>query len=337
MDDPFTEFGSGMLEENSTWAGSCAASSLQAANGSGLPPSIDIAVRVSQIFITIFRTILGVTLNGLIVALIVTSKELKNISSVITIQIASVNVVLTVVFSSSVVNNIAGQWILGLDVCIASGFLIVLLSHVRNNLVIAFALERFALVFFPFHYPKYRRRVVAVLCASSWFLSLVNSVLLLPPLLDCYEYWETIFCSYSLLCNDNCLWYHTAFLTTHIAPAIFIPAVCFTAIYAKWCKIRFRGNRQTREEKGMSDQDWRALKTFLLLLLPSLLMTYIVPLVASRMTPIPSFVWNYLMQKLGLNAMTATVLADAIIILRNGDVRDALKTMVKGIKEKFMK
>ena len=46
MVEPF-ESGSGTLEENSSL--SCAASSLQAANGSGLLPNIDIAVRVFQV------------------------------------------------------------------------------------------------------------------------------------------------------------------------------------------------------------------------------------------------------------------------------------------------
>ena len=325
-----------MLEENSTL--SCAASSLQAANGSGLPHNIDIAVRVFQVIFTIFRSILGVILNGLMILLIAKSKELRNLSFAIAIQLTSADLLLTAIFSLTVVNNIANQWILGLNICIASGFVIVMLSHVRDNLIIAFALERFALVFFPFQYPEYRRRVVVALCIASWLLGLVNSIVLLPPLLDCYKFHIAyLLCNYSRSCNNHCHIYHFVFVVTHIAPVIFIPAVCFTALYIKGRKIRHQVMSMEGEENGrMSDSDWRALKTFIILVLPSFLVVSTVLWSASGNSSAPSAT-KYFLHKLGANVVGTVVVTDAIIILKNADVKEALNKMVRELKKKFVR
>ena len=332
-----SESGSGMLEENSTWTTSCATSTLQAANGSGLPPDVDIAIRVFQVTFTILRSIFGLMLNGLVVFLIARYRELKNVSFAIAIQIAAVNLLLTGIYSLSVVSNSAGRWILGTDICIATGFLVVMLVHVRDNLILVFALDRFSLVFVPFHYPKYSRRVVIALCASSWLLGLLNSVIVLPPLLDCYKYNAVyLLCNYSQFCNSRCHIYHFVLIITHLAPVIVIPTVCFTALYIKGRKIRRQVTSMTGEGNGrMSDKDLRALKTFIFLLLPSFMASSTALWSVSGNSSTPPAV-TYVLYKLGANLVGAVVIADAIVILRNADVREVLHKLVGELKEKFM-
>jgi len=194
-----------MLEENSTWTATCAASSLQAANGSGLPPDVDVTVRVIQATYIIFQSTIGVMLNGLIVLLIVISKKLRNVSFATAIQIAIGSLVLISSNLLTVFNIIAGRWIMGLPFCIINGFLSFMLNYIRSMLVFVFSLDRFALIFVPFNYSKYSKRVVTVLCVLFWCVSFITPLVIIPPFLDCYQYIESVSsCTYSRYCSSNC-------------------------------------------------------------------------------------------------------------------------------------
>ena len=333
MDESFGESGSGMLEENSTWSASCAASSLQAASGSGLPPNIDIAVRVFQVTFTLLQSTFGVVLNGLVVVLIVTSKKLRNVSFAIAIQIAIVDLFLTIGSNFlPVFNSMSGRWIMGLPFCIVIAFLSFVLYYSRAALILVFSLDRFALVFVPFDYPRYSKRVVLILCVLFLCFSFINSFVLLPPFLDCYQFHLTsLSCAYSPYCNSNCKIFNHILLM-HAVPLTLLPAVFFTALFIKGRKIRQQDTSMTGENTGMTDKDWRAIKTFILILLPSFLPAIVNFSPLYRNSSLP-FVAKNLMGKMVSSIASLIVIVDPFIILSNADIKEALKMMIKKIKD----
>ena len=331
MENSNFESGSGMLEENSTWTASCAASTLQAANGSGLPPDVDIAVRVFQVTFTIFRSIFGLMLNALVIALVITSKKLRNASFAIATQIAIVNLLEIPGVSLSIVDNIAGRWIMGVPFCVANAFLSFMLGYTRTTLIFIFSLDRLFSVFIPFHYPKYSRSVVFTLCVLFWCFGFINPLMVIPSFLDCYQYNRAVLsCTYSQHCSHNCEIFYRV-LVVHSVPVTILPAVFFTALFIKGRKIRRQVISMTGENKGMTDEDWRAIKTFILLLLPSFLPAIINISPLYRKSSLP-FVVKNLLGKTVANIASLVVVVDPIIILRNADVKETLNAMMEKIK-----
>jgi len=295
-----------MSEDNSTWTATCAASSLEAANGSGLPPNIDLTVRVAQVAFTVFLALLELVLNGLVVVLIVA------------------------------INSVAGRWIMGLPYCIANGFLSFMLYYIRASLILIFSLDRFASVFVPFHYPKYRKRVVTVLCMLFWGFSFLNSLIMIPPFLDCYNYIESLVSCYnSPSCSSHCEIFNYT-LAAYVALVTILPAIFFTALFIKGRKIRRQVTNLTGENTGMTREDWRAIKTFILLLLPSFLQATVALSPLYRRSSLP-FAAKNLLGKIVGNTASLVVLVDPIIILRNADVKAVLKTMIERIKGYYKK
>ncbi len=206
-EDPLTDSASGEPIVNSSITLSCAASSLQANHSSPFPPDVEIVLRSVQVLVGIFRDILGILLNSLVIILVVKFKKLKNISFGIAVQIAIVNILLTLQYSCNTIHVAAGRYIFGSNLCIASAFILLTLFYLRNFLILTFALDRFASVFIPFHYPKYRHRIVTAICITFFCMSLGNSIIITPPFLDCYELIRnTEICTFSRSCNH---FYHT--------------------------------------------------------------------------------------------------------------------------------
>jgi len=81
----------------------------------------------------------------------------------------------------------------------------------------------------------------------------------------------------------------------------------------------------------MTDEDWRAIKTFILLLLPFFLPAIVGLSPLYRRSSFP-FVAKNLIGKIVAHTSSLTVIADPVIIVRNADVKEAFKAMIKKIK-----
>ncbi len=331
IEDQVSDYGSGLLEDNTTL--SCAASSLQANHTSPFPPDVDIAVRSVQVLFDIFRTILGIFLNGLVIFIVAKFKKLQNVSFSIAVQIALANVFLTISYCLVTINLIAGRWILGLNLCIIIGFVLLTFFYLRNSLILVFALDRFASVFIPFHYPKYSKKIVTLLCILFWCLSFANSLIIIPPILDCYHLINnSVLCSYSYRCSANCQVFQYVQILTHYVPTLLIPPVIFAALYIKGRKIRQQHNNMLGQNPIMTEEDWRALKTFSLLVTLAIIFT--VAIIGDQAISY-QFPQSSPVSKVFSVLYTFLVVADPIIILKNADVREVLGILVKSLKEKI--
>ena len=88
------------------------------------------------------------------------------------------------------------------------------------------------------------------------------------------------------------------------------------------------------ENTGMTDKDWRATKTFILLLLPSFLPALVIFSPLYRKSSLPFMAKNLLGKMVGNIASLVVVVDSVIIILGNVDIKEALKIVIKKRKSR---
>lgn len=329
--------GSGAMEGNSSLTSTCAVRSLQAANGTILPLPVAVSARVFQILYCCLQGVLGIFLNILIIFLILKFKKLQTTSSAIAIQLAIANLMLTVTYHiPSVLNHIVGRWILDLEFCILAGAILLMLTSLRTLLIFSFSLDRFALVFAPFFYPKYSRLITLSMCTMAWTISVVIGLVNIPPIFDCYIFSEPImFCTFSSRCGGSCRIIQMLFFTVLLLPSQGISVGFFLALYLKGRKIRRIETKMLGlTRRRMTDQDWRALRTFLMLFVAVFMVTF-PPNIFIGIINMYGRVVRTLAVQLASDIVALLVVTDPIIIMRNADFKEAFNTWIKPLKDFF--
>ena len=193
-------------------------------------------------------------------------------------------------------------------------------------------------MFAPFNYPKYSHKIITILCVVLWSLGIATAIIPIPPLLDCYTVREpTLSCGYSTSCNKSCVIFYLVVMATHFVPTMFIPVGFFLALYIKGRKIRRQeANMLGLNSRNMSEQEWRATKTFVLLFVGIFMLTF-PPLIIIFLFLRYGSVAQTLAAQLAYNILHLVVITDPIIILRNADVREALEKLIKEFKDSHCK
>jgi len=213
----------------------CAAKHLASSNASSSSLEDMYALR-SYLFCFYFLIlVLGGSLNGTVIWLVGKYSKLRTPDLAITLQIIGVNLALLffLVFLS-LINIAAGKWILGSYVCVIQGFLHVLLTNVRQFLLVAMALERFLLVFIPYEYPKYQVRAAFLFSCVCWSAAVVVNLPFLPGILDCYSFATFNYnCVLQGSCSNTCQ--HAKYIkyAMVLLPSFVLPVIMYSAMYIK--------------------------------------------------------------------------------------------------------
>ncbi len=327
--DNSTEFGS--EEYNYTFINSsCIAGNfLDYRDSSTTPTSMAIFARVIQTLYGFSLVIIGALLNALVLFLVARHKKLRTVSFGIAFQLATVNLLSSIGYGiPTVINHLAGFWILGYDFCIVSGFILYFLINVRILLIFLFAIDRFSYVFIPFSYPKHNGKVIIIMSVLAWSLGISFNILNLPSAFDCYSFKEdTMTCAINTECNTtNCSIIFYIFFTVIIIPAILISIGLFAALYYKGKMIRKQDLKMGISSSLITEQEWRAMKTFILLFLAIFIETIppFILLPAAELLERGS-VAKVLVKLLGIDLLIALVMTDPIIILKNPDFKKFIK------------
>ena len=88
--------------------------------------------------------------------------------------------------------------------------------------------------------------------------------------------------------------------------------------------------------RNMSEQEWRAMKTFVLLLVGIFLVAFPPIIITTLLLRFGSVVQT-LAAKLAFNILYLIVITDPIIILKNADVREAFEKLIKEFKDSYSK
>ena len=305
---------------------SCADLSLQS-NGTLLPSALDITIRVSLGLYFSLRNIIALALNGLIVFLVIKFKSLRTFSFGIAAMLATTNLCVSLLSTVRVFNAFAGQSIFDANLCVASAYLVLAIFSYRNALLLVFSVDRFANVFAPFNYPKYSRSISGILCALTYSIGFTVFTTAIP--MDCYTYLPSIFtCIISADCSTNCKILNSLNIVYQI-PLKIIPILCFIALYMKGRKIRQHDAKLLGS--NLTLQEWRALKTFMVLFVavflvntPPIFLLYVAGFVEPT--------GQAILQQIATVFAGVLSVTDAIVILKNADVKECLGKLIIQLK-----
>ena len=112
-----------------------------------------------------------------------------------------------------------------------------------------------------------------------------------------------------------------------------VPAVLFLAMYMQGRKIRRKESAMLGlEKKTVSDQDWRAIRTFSLLFVGVFVIIFI-PFVLFEMALVFEEVSQTVLRRLSYVILSTHIVVDPVIIMRNGDIKVAMNMAKEEVLE----
>ncbi len=290
-------------------------------------------------FVTLFP--FSICLTTFTIFLILKFKHLRQTTFLLALQLVIVDLVLALTFTPlSILGAVNGRWVLGLSFCRVVYTEIVFVYQFRGWLMFVFVCDRFFTVFIPFHYHKYRNKIILSLIAGVLFMIVV--ALIIPLALDCSgfdrETWICLgFANEGCPNKSTCQIYATiAILMGNIGGSV-VPMLMYIALFIKAKRIRKQLSTSVDSTIDLEQRkrDRKANVTFLTLFLSLFgvsfppLFVYIfnnnilVPL--GVQPPEVLLVITYILQMLYL----ILPITDSIAIMRNPEVRKALQIIKK--------
>ena len=317
---------------------SCAAESIQGPVELPYPETLVMVVRILQCILSLLVFVVGCGLNILVVILVAKYKKLQTLSFGIALQIVALDLVLAFMYGFSLPNSIANRWLFGEHVCSLIGVIVLVIVLVRTAVLCIFVIDRFLLVFFPFSYPKHQIVTVVALSALAWLFSLAVAVV--GYFLDCYTFIaNNWWCFLNVGCNRNCSALQTAVHLVLTAPCIIVPIVLYTLLFMKAKKAKAA---MTSAAAGMDGpklaNDWKATITFFLMFLTVFVLTLpnlvIVFVLRVQYDKVEMPLVLYLLSVAATRLLSLLPISDAVLILRNGDVREVVREILEKMVQK---
>lgn len=309
---------------------SCLATTLQTASVLPFSTALVIAMRILQVVVFFTFATFGSVLNGLFLYLFYKHKKLQTPSFAVALQIAVLNLLLSLVlYTSLAISSVTDRLLQVEAVCAFLGFFLYLAIPLRVSLIFVLVVDRFLLVFAPFWYPKKETKFVVAFSLLSYGVMLLVSILFLPGVMDCIGYSEiSRACSVNYVCGLPCQILHRVQAMIYGLLSI-VPVFLYGCLYHKARKI----GKEPAANIGdsTSKRQWKATITFFLLFLTLSIVTWpgIVLSIVSRSLPLSPA--SYVLNSLRRFLFALLVITDPIVLMRNSDVKEALQLL----KEKF--
>ena len=293
------------------------------------PELLSLVVRCVLILYYMYVCFFGVALNIWTPYLVWKFKSLRNLSFYFAVQISILNIFssLFIIFPS-LVSVTANEWLLGEPMCILLGAVHTIAISLRAILMMILVLDRFCLVFMPYWYPRNRAKIMYTLLPIGYLIAALAPIPF--GVLDCYAFstasWN---CQWTDSCSHECARARQIYGLSLLVPMNIIPVLLYAALHCK--ARRVRRQMQTAQDTAPNDQEskreWRATITFSLLFLDTILLSVIpgvISLIANEATDSFDSIWFYLIDSITVNVFLLLRVLDAIFILRNRDIKDAL-------------
>ena len=324
---PFS--GNELEEDNDSLT--CVDKFLEASANSTLSSSVSISSRVLQVLYLILVLTSGTILNSLVVYLVSRSKKLRTRAFAVAVQIALANLIIITLFGIPLLLRlINGQTFFSIEICIVEGCIMHILVDVRILLVFLYSLDRFASVFAPFMYPRHSLKLTVLNSMLAWLVVIVSNVLGMTHILDCYTLSnDGLVCTINMTCSIRCKVFQLTYTLAVLFPAMISSLIFITAMYIKGKKFRQRDAEMMGAARNQWSNEWKALKTFLLLTL-SVIVVNLSIIVLLMLTQLENYPLKTLSVKLVVNVLIFYLIIDPIVILRNADFKEELvKTLRK--------
>lgn len=285
-------------------------------------------------------------LNGFLVFLIATVKSLHQTAYFLTLQVVVIDLLLTVIATPvSTVGALAGKWTMGPEFCSISLFFLHILRHSRYWMMFVFVTDRFCSIFFPFSHRRHQQKIAIGLSLVAWSVSFFFAVL--PLILDCEGFSRvTFYCTGGDGCTNRYYCQSSRIVTTLITNIVgsLLPLIMYICLFVKAKKMQKMIRRMSTTSKSEEDtknnrkRDWRVNVTFFWLflalfginLVPFLLFVFGMSLISGIGLQIPS---EYAISTIIFRSLYNILpLVDAISIMRNADIQQAIKFITKSKK-----
>ena len=305
--------------------------------------SISFIVTTIQAIAVTLIAVTGLVLSVFLACVIILEKKLHRRSFIIGLQIVFLDIgFIVLVQIPLIVTASARDWVFGSALCQMLGALSLFVATWRWPVMFILTLDRFLSVFKPFHYTKHANKIMFLLSIIALIASVGVS---LVPLSDfgCYHFQETaLTCLISWECkNILCFLYYIFISGLVFTIGGIAPLIMYLAMYIKARKIAKRYVRAvgpieeepTNPPQKITSEDKRASVTILILFISLIGLTtpfYLVVAVYEFCAILGINLPRILILFYFLNNIYyALPIADAIVIMKNKDVKGVLKKILK--------
>ena len=192
---------------------------------------------------------------------------------VLTVSNICYSIVRCIFYTVAVIN---GEWPLGKPSCYVVGTIMFFLAILRFTFVLAFSVDRFGTVVFPFKYSPHSTMVAAVIFTVGSVYGVVTSVVFCTRVFGCYNLdgFDYV-CIFQVHCSEiNCFVYIVLNILILITSGILLPLVFNVIVFYRAKKLRTTlacgtiGNVEMSGscEASTRNQDTKAMTTIALLL-----------------------------------------------------------------------
>lgn len=300
-------------------------------------------VRIIQTVVYILLIPPTIALNTFVIYLIAKFKSLHNRAMYLALQIVVIDLIHGTVNSSLIwITAVANQWLFGNAGCQILAFIVYSLRSARWILMLVFTIDRLLTVFLPFHYHKHASKIALAMSTTGWTIALLKGLIPVQGILGCYTFTVglakcDIFCTTVRKCEI-----YIAFSSAFDIATGLVCVLLYTILFCKAKQLKKKTEiLQTKKKIEISASDKHAAVTFLILficLLGSALPIYLLSIIvryildAAEVRP-PAWI-AYLFTACRI-LVQMLVIIDPITILRNRDMRAAMHTLRKKVKQKF--
>ena len=332
-----------------------------------LPSSIHPAVDYVQASVVLVTMVLGISTNAYVVFLVGRYKMLQKMAFFLTLQIIVAHLIFScTVLPFMFVTSLLGEWRLGDFMCQFLGSIHDLVITSRYLLTLVWTMDRVISVFCPFFHMQHGGKVAIGNSVLSWIFSVVRVVTSLRGVLNCTNYVPAFkMCSGAPFCSSVCQ-AHTVFFATVLAVfGVVIPFFLYVMLFLKANvtkrKIRklfpkpiqvapisvsvsseptataanveeVHVDRSESVHEGYAHNN-RAAITFLILtavIIGCALPPYIIYVVQNILGANSPPIVTILQIIVGRTLIYSLAAADPIIIMRNRDVREVIRSKMCG-------
>ena len=317
---------------------------------------VDIILAISFIVTTIqavIVTLIGVTglvLSIFLACVIILEKKLHTRPFIIGLQIVFLDIGFIVLVQIPVIVTASTRnWVFGSALCQMLGALSLFVAAWRWPVMFILTLDRFLSVFKPFHYTKHANKIMFSLSIIAFIASVGVSLVPLSEF-GCYHFNDAaLTCAISWECkNILCFLYYIFISGLVFTIGGIAPLIMYIAMYIKGRKIAKRNDADigyiegepTNNSKNNTSHDKNASITILILFVsliglttPYYTVIYLVyELFAIFGINLPSL---HIVFFASNNFYYALPIADAIVIIKNKDVKTVIKKKLKTVIKKL--
>ena len=308
-----------------------------------LSDNADLGLRYFAIGYNIVLFPISLSLTGLIIFLIIKFKHLQQTTFFLALQVAIFDFLFVLIFSpAAVISTINGQWSIGVNICNVSGGVFSFIFQFRQWIMFVFVCDRFCTVYIPFRYKRHRRKVILILCLTVLAIAIIGSVV--HTTLDCFSFNRVVWLCINPV-DEECPNFEYCQLLLLITIALgqimgtSIPIVMYIALFMKAKKIRNQIIPSgTQEDAEQRKRDQKANITFFTLFLsligvniPSFISSFVIMFIFAPFEVQPPealLLVLYVLQQVYI----LLPIMDSIVILRNPEMRKAIKTLKDKLK-----